>query len=136
MHLRRFHLFAFTALATLFVIYLLRSRHTESSGVDWSRFAVSQYATDSATLCNAVMVFESLERLGSKAERVLLYPREWDTTVENAVDRDSQLLILARDQYRVKLKPIELLAVGGKEIAGTFGRYLIRLKAVTFVCMS
>ena len=74
--------------------------------VDWSRYAYSQYATGSPYLCNAVMVFEALARLGSKADRVLLYPQEWDLTIESASDRDSQLLVIARDRYDVKLVPV------------------------------
>lgn len=71
--------------------------------VDWSRYAYFQYATSTAYLCNAVMVFESLHRLGSKASRVLVYPEEWDTKIENPSDRDSQLLVKARDWYNVKI---------------------------------
>jgi hypothetical protein len=81
--------------------------------VIWSNYAYSLYATDSATLCHAVLLAESLARLGSKADRVLFYPDYWDTTVENSKDRDSQLLVLARDTYKVKLHPIKLLAVSG-----------------------
>ncbi|KAL8689675.1 MAG: hypothetical protein Q9218_004705 [Villophora microphyllina] len=76
--------------------------------VNWSRFAYFQYATSTAYLCNAVMVFESLHRLGSKASRVLVYPEEWDTRIENPSDRDSQLLVKARDWYKVKLVPADI----------------------------
>lgn len=106
----------------ILVFYTSRGRHhSTTNDVDWSSFAYSQYATDSATVCNAVMVFEALHRLGSKAERVLLYPEEWDTTVESAWDRDSQLLNLATLKYKVKLHPIKLLAVNGEGRPGTFG---------------
>jgi hypothetical protein len=80
------------------------------SAVDWSQFAYSLYATDSATLCHAVMVFDGLSHLGSKADRVLFYPEQWDTVVSSSTDRDSQLLVLARDHYGVKLHPIKLLS--------------------------
>ena len=76
--------------------------------VDWSRYAYSQYATNSAYLCNAVMVFESLQRLGSKADRILFYPQEWDLEIASTSDRDSQLLVKARDWYNVKLLPVEI----------------------------
>lgn len=120
MHFRRPH---GIALAAVFLIGLaIFTVRPHSDLVDWSRVAYSQYATDSSTLCNAVMVFETLHRLNSKAERVLLYPRSWDVTVESATDRDSQLLNLARDYYNVKLEPVELLALKGPTEAGTFGR--------------
>lgn len=46
--------------------------------VDWSKYAYVQYVTNAVYLCNAVMIFEQLERLGARAQRVLLYPSEWD----------------------------------------------------------
>jgi hypothetical protein len=79
--------------------------------VNWSNYAYSLYATDSATLCHALLVFDSLATLGSRADRVLFYPQHWDTHVSSARDRDSQLLVLARDKYKVKLHPIQLLTV-------------------------
>lgn len=54
------------------------------------------------------MVFEALERLGSRAERILMYPEEWDTEIANKSDRDSQLLVKARDEYGVKLLPVQV----------------------------
>lgn len=65
------------------------------------------------------MIFESLHRLGSKAERVLLYPREWDTVDDSAQDRNSQLLIRAQKLYKVQLKPITVLNVDGDTSPGT-----------------
>ncbi|KFA61841.1 hypothetical protein S40285_08093 [Stachybotrys chlorohalonatus IBT 40285] len=83
---------------------------SHSTKVDWSRFAYTQYATDRDTLCNAVMIFESLHWLESKADRVLLYPLEMlDPLVpeENASD-DARLLLRARDDYQVHLVPITI----------------------------
>ena len=74
--------------------------------VNWKHFAYSQYATDSDHLCNAVMIFEALQKYGSKAERVLMYPETMDTAISDVRDRDSQLLVKARDEYGVKLIPI------------------------------
>ncbi|KAK4459543.1 nucleotide-diphospho-sugar transferase [Cladorrhinum samala] len=68
-------------------------------GADWSRFAYIQYVTNAHYLCNAVMMFESLHRLGSKADRVMLHPSDMSAD-------DNQLLRKARDEYRVKLVPI------------------------------
>ncbi|KAL8992102.1 MAG: hypothetical protein Q9188_007657 [Gyalolechia gomerana] len=76
--------------------------------IDWSRYAYFQYATSTAYLCNAIMLFEALDRLGSKADRVLLYPDQWDTRIESLTDRDSQLLVKARDWYKVKLVPVDI----------------------------
>lgn len=89
------------------------SRKPGAGNVNWSNYAYSLYATDSTTLCHAVLLADALSRLGSKADRVLFYPSYWDTVVSDSRDRDSQLLVLARDKYKVKLHPIELLSVGG-----------------------
>ncbi|EMD97423.1 glycosyltransferase family 8 protein [Bipolaris maydis ATCC 48331] len=82
--------------------------------INWSSYAYSVYATDSASLCHAVMVLDALARFGSKADRVLFYPEHWDTTVESSRDRDSQLLNLARDVYKARLYPVKPLQVAGR----------------------
>lgn len=79
-----------------------------SKNINWSKYAYSQYATDQHYLCNSLMVFDSLEKLGSTADRLLFYPRTWDTEVESSKDRISQLLVMARDKYHVKLQPAEM----------------------------
>lgn len=75
---------------------------------DWSKYAYSQYATDQHYLCNSLMIFDSLQRLKSPADRLLFYPKTWDTDVSSSKDRTSQLLVLARDKYNVKLRPVEM----------------------------
>ncbi|KAL8950978.1 MAG: hypothetical protein Q9222_003012 [Ikaeria aurantiellina] len=54
------------------------------------------------------MIFEALDRLGSRADRLLVYPERWDTQIESQSDRDSQLLVKARDWYHVKLIPMDI----------------------------
>lgn len=123
---RRSRVLALVGLCIIALIYYAPYEYSPD-GIRWSSFAYSQYATDSATLCNAVMVFEALHRYESKAERVLLYPEQWDTTVESPIDRDSQLLNLARIKYKVKLHPIKMLGVAGDgvpAVPGTFGEDL------------
>lgn len=82
--------------------------HIDYDKVDWSRFAYTQYATSSTYLCSAVMVFEALNRLGSRAERVLFYPNEWDLVVEKEDDRVSQLLLMAKNDYNVRVVPVDM----------------------------
>ncbi len=79
--------------------------------VDWSRFAYSQYATNSAYLCNSLMLFESLHRLGSKADRLLMHPSSMKPNPDG--DSNSRLLAKARDEYGVSLVPIEVQHRGG-----------------------
>lgn len=75
--------------------------------VDWSRFAYTQYVTDSAYLCNSIMFFESLHRLSSKADRVIMFPSEMLKSGNNETE-DARLLLKARDKYNVKLVPITI----------------------------
>jgi hypothetical protein len=74
-------------------------------GIDWSRFAYAQYVTNTDYLCNSVMLFETLHRLGSKAERMLMYPATFDNDVTIV---NSRLLEKARDDYHVILVPVEV----------------------------
>ncbi|KAH7143634.1 nucleotide-diphospho-sugar transferase [Dactylonectria macrodidyma] len=77
--------------------------------VHWSRFAYTQYVTDSDYLCNSVMMFEALHRLGSKADRLMMYPSYiLDPAATEAHSHDGRLLIKSRDEYNVKLMPIEI----------------------------
>lgn len=116
---RRYILYVVVGL--LLIYRLLPSKHTpaEKDAVNWHRYAYSLYATDSATLCHAVLIFDALTRFGSKADRVLFYPETWDTHVSSSRDRDSQLLVMARDTYGVKLQPIKLLTVEGRTTGGS-----------------
>lgn len=100
--------------------------HIHYDEVDWSRFAYTQYATNEVYLCNSLMVFEALETLGSKAERVLFYPEEWDLIVEDEYDRVSELLLMARSRFRVMVIPIK---IEGIDPAGEHGP--IGLSALT-----
>ncbi|CAL5869960.1 uncharacterized protein PFLUO_LOCUS4193 [Penicillium psychrofluorescens] len=82
--------------------------HINYNKVDWSRFAYTQYATSSTYLCNALMVFEALHRYGSRADRVLFYPQDWDLVVSDDNDRTSQLLMLAKEKYNVRVVPVSI----------------------------
>ena len=91
------------------------------ASIDWSRYAYSQYATTGAHLCNSVMLFEALSRLESKASRILFYPSAWDTEISSPTDRDSQLLVKARDWYNVRLIPSDM--PGNHQKGGLDGSY-------------
>jgi hypothetical protein len=76
-------------------------------GVDWSRFAYTQYATSTAYLCNSVMLFETLHRLGSRADRLLMHPSSMKADPDSD-STESRLLLKAQKEYNVKLAPIEV----------------------------
>lgn len=73
--------------------------------VDWSQYAYCQYATNVDYLYNSVMIFESLDRLGANASKILMYPQEWNVS---AHDDKARLLRKARDSYNVNLSPINV----------------------------
>lgn len=79
---------------------------TDPNTVDWSRFAYIQYVTDSAYLCNSLMIFETLHRLGSKADRLMIYPSTMDPKSSSV---DGQLLRKAEKEYEVKLLPVTVV---------------------------
>ncbi|RYC77764.1 hypothetical protein BFJ63_vAg19362 [Fusarium oxysporum f. sp. narcissi] len=76
-----------------------------STDVDWSRFAYTQYVTNSEYLCNSVMFFEALHRLSSRADRVMMYPSRMFESGDDT-SKDAHLLIKARNEYKVKLATI------------------------------
>lgn len=80
--------------------------------VDWSRFAYTQYVTDIDYLCNSVMLFEALHRLGSKADRLMMYPEDF-SVADGDNSRQARLLHIARDKYGAKLKPIQVQSRNG-----------------------
>ena len=77
---------------------------------DWSQFAYSQFVTDSDYLCNSVMALEALDRLGSKAARILMYPFEWSLD-SNQTTRPNQLLRIAETLYKATLIPVQVQRV-------------------------
>lgn len=105
------------ATITLYLLYRMThpSTHEDTSsdephGIDWSRFAYSLYATKTEYLCNAVMLADSLSRHGARAQKVLLYDRDWVVTPNTY---EGRLLVKAMDEYDVYLLPVEVVALGG-----------------------
>lgn len=83
-------------------------RHVELAGdVRWSNFAYCTYATETSHLCNSLMLLESLYRVNSKADRLLIYSNEWDVSDEQSAE--ARLLRKARDKYGVHIQAVQLL---------------------------
>ncbi len=74
---------------------------------EWSKFAYAQYATDTEYLCNSLMLFEALDRLGSKADRLLMYPENFRLDAK-AESKNTELLLRAKLEYGAKLVPVEV----------------------------
>ena len=88
------------------------SDRQDPTGVDWSRFAYVQYVTNLPYLCNSVMLFEALNRLGCMPDRLMMYPDHFSLE-----DNSTEAILLrkARDEYKVILKPIEVQRRGGND---------------------
>ncbi|KAF2144950.1 glycosyltransferase family 8 protein [Aplosporella prunicola CBS 121167] len=86
----------------------------DTTVVDWSQFAYIQYVTNLAYLCNSVMIFESISRFGSHADKLMMYPHEWSLSSDDNSD-ESRLLRKARDKYHVRLVPITVQRSSGQD---------------------
>ncbi|KAL3424252.1 glucose N-acetyltransferase [Phlyctema vagabunda] len=119
---RRFRLAVVAAVFLLTIHTLIPRKHRTyvelaalsapslDSDIDWSRFAYVQYVTSTAHLCNSLMLFESLQRLGSQAERVMMIPNTFNTTDITSVN--GRLAQKALSDFHVKLVPIQIQKKG------------------------
>ncbi|KAK4949041.1 hypothetical protein LTR10_012414 [Elasticomyces elasticus] len=86
-----------------------QSKHIEvSTDISWTDFAYCTYATDTESLCNSVMLLESLHRLGVNADRMLIHSNLWNAS-DTTFEREARLLRRARDDFGAKLQAIEVL---------------------------
>ncbi|KAI4116089.1 MAG: hypothetical protein LQ338_007765 [Usnochroma carphineum] len=98
--------------------YLARNRPKGG----WAKVAYVQLLRDHLHVCNALMLFAMLEEQESMAQRVIMYPKEWDKRVEGQraldpqVETSKRLLREAAKRYKVMLQPVEpILKVGDGE---------------------
>ncbi|KAI4170264.1 MAG: hypothetical protein LQ348_007137 [Seirophora lacunosa] len=90
----------------------------------WAKVAYVQLVREHLHVCNALMLFAVLEEHESMAQRVIMYPKEWDQKVDGQspvdphIDTSKRLLREAATRYRVMLQPVEpmLKLVGGESI--------------------
>lgn len=83
--------------------------------IKWDKYAYVLQAASPEYLCNALMIFSELKELGSKAARVLQYPKNWQTNPVNEhgepadLATTAKLLQLATETYNVKLELVDSL---------------------------
>ncbi|KAG9499228.1 hypothetical protein J7337_010047 [Fusarium musae] len=111
---KRLRVVFIAAITTLFFFYFQSQTGERTSwlshaekNVDWSRFAYTQYVTNSQYLCNSLMFFEALKRHGSRPDRVMMVPESM-LEPEMVNSSDAYLLNKAREEYSVKLVPITI----------------------------
>ena len=76
----------------------------------WAKVAYVQLLRSHAHVCNAVMVFAALKGQESMAQRILMYPRDWDEQLESSdptLATSKRLLQEAASRYKVMLQPID-----------------------------
>lgn len=71
-------------------------------------FAYTSMAMDQQHVCAALMVFAQLHALGSKAERVLFYPQDWEGNRTHMPEHVGIMLKEAQAHYGVKLMPVKV----------------------------
>jgi hypothetical protein len=88
----------------------------EFEALDWEKLAYVTYVTHTDVLCNAVMLFESLNSFGSKGKRVMLIPDTEEFNTENYGSRSAQedatvkrLLRQAETEYGVRLVRVRIV---------------------------
>lgn len=78
----------------------------------WAKVAYVQVIREHIHVCNAVMLFAELERQESMAQRMILYPQEWNVQQSKQEDRtlkvktSLRLLESAALRYKVELLPV------------------------------
>lgn len=73
------------------------------------KVAYVQYVAEKNKLCNSVMVLAELHKLGTVADKVLLYPHSW---VGDEKGTWSRLLRVAEQRYGVVVKAVDSLVEG------------------------
>lgn len=83
---------------------------------EWKKLAYVQLVREQDQICNAVILFAELSRQASLAERVLLYPRAWETALNqpgtSTLASSAQALRLLHktaEHHRTVLIPIDPL---------------------------
>ena len=96
------------------VISSLRPENSRPS-VNWDRLAYVQLVKEPTAVCEALILFAELQRQGSLADRLLLYPRSWDESEQGASIGGSRmqmatarrLLKTTASNYGVRAQPID-----------------------------
>lgn len=95
------------------------TKSVEDPSIDWSKLYYVQYVTSPEYLCNALMVWSQIEEIGSRAQRMMLYPSTWDP---DEIDDYSpsldytpvaRLLQEAQSKYFVKIQPVDIMHKNG-----------------------
>jgi len=88
-------------------------KSVEDRRIDWRGMYYVQFVTSPEYLCNAVMLWNQMEEIGSHAQRMMLYPSSWNSTEIDPATKTltpvAHLLQTAEKKYFVKLQPFDVL---------------------------
>ena len=87
--------------------------NTDLDGVDWSKYAYVLYATSSAHMCNAMMIFAELRKFKTKAQLVMLVNADF---LEEPTKYEYEFTTLTSfsEKFHVKLKPTKIKRINDK----------------------
>ncbi|KAF9874585.1 hypothetical protein CkaCkLH20_07722 [Colletotrichum karsti] len=99
---------------------------SEPSHIVGSRFAYAQYATDLNYLCNAVINFNRLERLGTSHDMVLIFPESWTS----GTSQQAKAIRKVHVEYpEIVLRPFEYLRISKTKASATWADSLNKFHA-------
>ncbi|KAL8670810.1 MAG: hypothetical protein Q9168_004671 [Polycauliona sp. 1 TL-2023] len=85
----------------------------------WAKVAYVQLVREHLHVCNALLLFSALENQESMAQRIIMYPQEWDVATSEALDpqieTSKRLLRKAAKEYKVMLQPVEPILKAGEQ---------------------
>ncbi|KAI9894976.1 MAG: hypothetical protein M1814_000197 [Vezdaea aestivalis] len=84
----------------------LRSDDAPPPKVRWDRLAYVQLITSPEGICEVLLLFAELHRQGSRADRLMLYPRAWDKGHGGGAAA-RRMLDLSMERYGVKAWPVD-----------------------------
>ncbi|KAK5684819.1 hypothetical protein LTS10_002894 [Elasticomyces elasticus] len=77
--------------------------------IHWSQYAYAQYVTNDAYLCNSLMIFTSLRKLGVRADLLMMHPEDWSAGNDTVSGR----LLLQASELGVRLAPVRVQHLEG-----------------------
>ena len=83
------------------------------SSLDWTMLGYVQILRNHEDVCSALMLFAELGEHESPAQRLLIYPKDWNDDIkpaigsDSAVQRSMRLLQSAAKGYNISLHPFE-----------------------------
>ncbi|EPE35105.1 Nucleotide-diphospho-sugar transferase [Glarea lozoyensis ATCC 20868] len=102
----------------------------DTAKVDWFKLYYVQYVTTEEELCNALIVWSEIEEIGSRAQRMMFYPADWDLDEKDTTPSKpdeltarARLLRTAKRAYFVKLTALDVLGANHPERSQWVGSY-------------